>query len=155
MSTTGDPALPPANPEVLGLLLAPPPRDAGGICRSERADRGARSAAAITRRSERATSRGRIVRVAPRPVPGRRRAGNCSAIVASGSRKAALAAVKAPTLVIHGADDPLVPLAAGEDTARAIPGAKLVVIDDMGHNLPVAVWPRVIDEIVAIAAKAV
>ena len=73
------------------------------------------------------------------------------AMLASGSRKAALPSVKAPTLVIHGAEDPLVPLAAGEDTARSIPNAKLVVIERMGHTLPRAVWPRVIDEIAAIA----
>ena len=73
------------------------------------------------------------------------------AMLASGSRKAALPSVKAPTLVIHGAEDPLVPLAAGEDTARSIPNAKLVVIERMGHTLPRAVWPRVIDAIAAIA----
>ena len=73
------------------------------------------------------------------------------AVLASGSRKPRLASIKAPTLVIHGADDPLVPLAAGEDTARSIPGAKLVVIDKMGHALPMRVWPQVIDEIAEIA----
>jgi pimeloyl-ACP methyl ester carboxylesterase len=69
------------------------------------------------------------------------------AVAASGSRKASLPQIKAPTLVIHGADDPLVPLAAGEDTARSILGARLVVIERMGHSLPMAVWPRLIDEI--------
>ncbi len=73
------------------------------------------------------------------------------AILASGGRKAALAGVKAPTLVVHGADDPLVPLAAGEDTARAIPGARLAVFERMGHALPMTVWPRLIDEIATIA----
>jgi pimeloyl-ACP methyl ester carboxylesterase len=73
------------------------------------------------------------------------------AVAASGSRKGSLPQTKAPTLVIHGADDPLVPLAAGEDTARSIPGARLVVIERMGHSLPMAIWPRVIDEIAAHA----
>jgi pimeloyl-ACP methyl ester carboxylesterase len=76
------------------------------------------------------------------------------AVMASGSRKAVLARVTAPTLVIHGADDPLVPLAAGEDTAASIPGARLVVLPRMGHSLPVGTWPRIIDEIAAIAAIA-
>ena len=73
------------------------------------------------------------------------------AAIASGSRAASLSQIETPTLVIHGADDPLVPLAAGRDTARAIPGARLVVIERMGHTLPMAVWPQVIDEIAAIA----
>src|SRR3989442_709126 len=58
------------------------------------------------------------------------------AILASGSRREALAAVTIPTLVIHGRDDPLIPLEAGLDTARAVPGAELLVIDGMGHDLP-------------------
>jgi pimeloyl-ACP methyl ester carboxylesterase len=48
----------------------------------------------------------------------------------------------APTLVIHGADDPLVPLAAGRDTAQNIPGAELLVIEGMGHDFPEALMPR-------------
>jgi hypothetical protein len=44
-----------------------------------------------------------------------------------------------------------VPLAAGEDTAASIPGARLVVLPRMGHSLPVGTWPRILDEIVAIA----
>ena len=62
--------------------------------------------------------------------------------------------MKAPTLVIHGADDPLLPLAAGEDTAASIPGAKLVVLPRMGHALPLSVWPQVIDEIAELAKRA-
>jgi len=59
-----------------------------------------------------------------------------------------------PTLVIHGRDDPLVPLEAGLDTAEALPGAELLVIDGMGHDLPRAVWPRIIDRISALTARA-
>ena len=69
-------------------------------------------------------------------------------------RKSGLANVTAPTLVIHGADDPLVPLPAGEATARAIPGARLLVIERMGHALPQAVWPQILDAIVAHAKAA-
>ena len=75
-----------------------------------------------------------------------------AAILASGSRKQALASVRVPTLVIHGAIDPLVPLACGTDTAQSIPGARLVVIEGMGHALPIGMWPQVID---AIAGHAV
>jgi len=68
-----------------------------------------------------------------------------TAILASGSRREKLAGVAVPTLVIHGRADPLVPLACGVDTAEAVPGARLEVIDGMGHDLPPALWERLID----------
>ncbi|MDL1860552.1 alpha/beta hydrolase [Betaproteobacteria bacterium PRO7] len=70
------------------------------------------------------------------------------AILASGDRRPLLARIAAPTLVIHGRDDPLVPLAAGEDTARTIRGARLEVIDGMGHDLPPGALPILADRIV-------
>jgi pimeloyl-ACP methyl ester carboxylesterase len=73
------------------------------------------------------------------------------AILASGSRREALRAVSNPTLVIHGDKDPLVPLAAGVDTAQNIPGAELMVLEGMGHALPVRMWPRIIDGIARVA----
>ena len=69
------------------------------------------------------------------------------AILASGSRKERLGNVKAPTLVIHGTADPLVHPTGGKDTAASIPGAKLVMIEGMGHALPLPLWPRIIDAI--------
>jgi proline iminopeptidase len=63
------------------------------------------------------------------------------AIIASGDRRKLLRTIKAPTLVIHGAADPLVPLAAGRDTAQNIPGAELLVIEGMGHDFPEALMP--------------
>ena len=64
------------------------------------------------------------------------------AVIASGDRRALLRRITAPTLVIHGAADPLVPLAAGQDTAANVPGAKLLVVDGMGHDLPDALLPQ-------------
>jgi len=58
------------------------------------------------------------------------------AVAACGDRTPALRGIAAPTLVIHGAADALVPLACGVDTAQAIPGARLEVIEGMGHDLP-------------------
>jgi proline iminopeptidase len=58
------------------------------------------------------------------------------AILATGDRRPQLARITAPTLVLHGADDPLVPVAAGRDTAAHIPGAKLEIVDGMGHDFP-------------------
>ena len=70
-----------------------------------------------------------------------------SAIRASGDRRAKLATIKAPTVILHGADDPLVPVAGGRDTAANIPGAELRVIDGMGHDLPPALYATFVDAI--------
>jgi pimeloyl-ACP methyl ester carboxylesterase len=76
------------------------------------------------------------------------------AVMAQENRKPALASVTVPTLVIHGSDDPLVPLACGQDTADAIPGAELLVIEGMGHDLPPGSgWPQILDAIVAHIGK--
>lgn len=76
------------------------------------------------------------------------------AVHASGDRTEKLRNVRVPTLVIHGADDPLVQLAGGQATADAIPEAELLVIPGMGHNMPRQVWPQIIDSIVRVADRA-
>jgi pimeloyl-ACP methyl ester carboxylesterase len=68
-----------------------------------------------------------------------------AAIMASGSRVKLLKNITAPTLVIHGRDDALVPLECGIDTARHIPDARLEIIEGMGHNLPEALMPRLLE----------
>lgn len=77
-----------------------------------------------------------------------------AAIVHDGDRRQRLGTITAPTLVIHGREDPLVPLAGGIDTAEHIPGAQLKIIDGMGHNFPVELWPTIIGLITAHARKA-
>jgi pimeloyl-ACP methyl ester carboxylesterase len=69
------------------------------------------------------------------------------AILAAKSRMPALAALKVPTLVVHGVDDPLVPLENGRRVASAVPGARLIELEGMGHNLPQQYWPLVADAI--------
>ena len=69
------------------------------------------------------------------------------AIMVDGNRQPALQSVTAPTLVIHGADDPLVPVEGGKDTAEAIPGAELLIIDGMGHEMPPEVWTQIVEAI--------
>jgi pimeloyl-ACP methyl ester carboxylesterase len=76
------------------------------------------------------------------------------AIRASGDRTEQLGQLDVPTLVIHGDIDPLVRVSGGEATAKAIPGADLLVIEGMGHDNPTALWPRIVDAIVENAAKA-
>jgi pimeloyl-ACP methyl ester carboxylesterase len=57
--------------------------------------------------------------------------------------------VRVPTLVLHGEADPLIAVFGGAATAAAIPGARLVTIPGMGHDLPEALWPRLVDEVSA------
>ncbi len=75
------------------------------------------------------------------------------AISASPDRTADLGKVTAPTLVIHGLVDPLVKPSGGIATAQAVPGSRLVMYPDMGHDLPAVRWPEVVEEIVDIAHK--
>ncbi len=75
-------------------------------------------------------------------------------IIASPDRTAALASVRVPTLVIHGKADPLITVSGGEATARAVPGAKLIEIEGMGHDLPRELWPKFVDAIAENAARA-
>ena len=77
-----------------------------------------------------------------------------AAILASGSRTAALRRLDVPTVVIHGKSDPLVPFRAGVATARAIPGAELLAFPGMGHDLPRELWPRFTDALVENADRA-
>ena len=70
------------------------------------------------------------------------------AIAADGTRADELARVQSPTLVLHGKADPLVPYPCGEDTARRIPGARLVGIEGMGHDLPPGVVDRLLQPLI-------
>jgi len=149
MSTTGAPDLPPPTPQALAVLFKPTPIDQAGYFESYvqtwkvlRAGSFPLDEARDLARAGQNFARG----LNPAGV-----ARQMAAILASGSRKQALAAVKLPTLVIHGDVDPLVPLACGIDTAESVPGAKLQVIAGMGHALPISMWPQIIDAITAHA----
>ena len=82
--------------------------------------------------------------------PGRQMA----AIIASGDRTRQLHGIRAPTLVIHGSSDKLVHPSGGRATARAIPGARLMMVKGMGHDLPRGAWPMLIDAIARHARRA-
>jgi len=152
MSSTGNPALPPPKPEPLQALMQPRVEEResaieqavslqrliGGTGFPFDVERTRRLAALSYDRSFYPVGLARQI----------------AAIMASGNRRPALASVEAPTLVIHGDADPLVPLEAGRDTAQAIPGAELLVIEGMGHELPPQVWPRIIDAVSRHTEKA-
>jgi pimeloyl-ACP methyl ester carboxylesterase len=82
--------------------------------------------------------------------PGRQLA----AIIASGDRTSELGAISVPTVVIHGTDDRLVGPSGGRATVTAIPGARLLTIKGMGHDLPRAAWARIVDAIAENAKRA-
>ena len=77
-----------------------------------------------------------------------------AAVVQSPDRRAGLAEISVPSLVIHGDEDPLVTPSGGEATAAAIPGARYVVLRGVGHSLPREVWDEVFDEIEAVSLRA-
>jgi pimeloyl-ACP methyl ester carboxylesterase len=152
MSSTGNPELPQASPEAMGVLIAPPP-----TTRAEAIEQGVKTWRVIGSPGfpfDEERIRARTGELYDRCFYPAGTARQLAAILAHGSRKAALAEVAAPTLVIHGAADPLVPLAGGRDTAESIPGAELLVIDGMGHDLPEAAWPRIVSAIGAHTERA-
>lgn len=77
-----------------------------------------------------------------------------ASIASADGRVAKLGSIEAPTLVLHGAVDPLVPLGQAEDVAKSIPGARMEVIDGMGHDYPEPAIPRIVKAIAANAARA-
>ncbi len=145
MSTTGNPKLPPPTKEAAAVLMAPPPKT-----RDEYYERFAQTWKVLRVGSfpqDEALDRSRAERTFERGLNPAGVARQLRAILASGSRKERLASVKAPTLVIHGTVDPLVPPEGGKDTAASIPGAKLLMIEGMGHALPIPMWPEIIGAI--------
>ena len=145
MSTTGDPRIPGPKPAAMAVLMAPPPKTKDEyLTRFSQTWRVLR--AGIFPEDE-ARERELAERVYARGLNPAGVGRQLRAILASGSRKARLAAVKVPTLVIHGSIDPLVHPSGGKDTAASIPNAKLMMIEGMGHALPMRFWPDIIDAI--------
>jgi pimeloyl-ACP methyl ester carboxylesterase len=145
MSTTGNPKVPPATREAMAILMAPPP-----TTREEFFVRFAQTWKVLRVGSfpeDEALDQDRAERTFARGLNPAGVGRQLRAILASGSRKERLHTVKAPTLVIHGTVDPLVHPMGGKDTAASIPGAKLLMIEGMGHALPIPMWPQIIDSI--------
>jgi pimeloyl-ACP methyl ester carboxylesterase len=147
MSTTGRRSLPGPTSKARRALLTPPAKRgdiAGAIVRMKNVFRAIGSPGFIESEAALDDLCGRHVRRSYHPSGSARQ---LMAIAASGDRTDAVRRITAPTLVIHGKDDPLVPIAAGIDTAREIRHAKLCVIEGMGHDLPSQLHQRLVDEI--------
>ena len=146
MSSTGNPDLPPPKPEAFAAFIADRPEDRGqAIAQYQQGWRILAGphydslAEGLARFSEQAVDRG---------FDNAGFARQLLAIRHAPDRRKALAQVQAPALVIHGAADPLVPPAAGEDTAKALPNAKLKVFDKMGHDLPEPLVPEIAQAVI-------
>jgi len=145
MSTTGNPRVPGPSREAAAVLMAPPP-----ATKDEYFARYAQTWKVLRNGSfpqDEALDRSRAERTYARGLNPAGVSRQLRAVLASGSRKERLRSGKAPTLVIHGTVDPLVHPEGGKATAASIPGAKLVMIDGMGHALPIPMWPQIIDAI--------
>jgi pimeloyl-ACP methyl ester carboxylesterase len=148
-STTGNPALPPPQAEGMEALMTPPPTERQAYIeynvKTMKALAG--SGFAFDEQFIRSIS----ARAFDRAFYPQGVARQMAAVMVQENRKAALASVTVPTLVIHGTADPLLPPEHGRDTADAIPGAQLKLIEGMGHDLPETKgpWLQIIDAIAA------
>ncbi|HEY3190399.1 MAG TPA: alpha/beta hydrolase, partial [Solirubrobacteraceae bacterium] len=151
MSTTGDPSVGGATDEALAVLLAPPART-----REEAIERSVATFRVIGSPGyelDQAAVRelaGTAYDRAHDP-PGVKR--QLMAIAASPDRTPRLGRIGVPTLVIHGSGDKLIDVSGGRATAAAIPGSELVVLEGMGHDLPRALWPRIIDLVTDVVQR--
>jgi len=151
MSTTGNPNLPQAKPEAMKILLAPMPTEREAYIKE-------------------AVKRRRILYGSGFPYPEDQvrkfaailydrsfypqgMARQLFAILATENRVPKLGSIKVPTVVIHGGDDPLVPVEGGKETAASIPGSELIIIEGMGHSLPPETWPQIVAAIAKNADK--
>jgi len=155
MSSTGNPALPSAAPEVMALLTRPAPdpvADEAGFLAHHLGF--ARAIAGpgfpFDEDAQRARIRAETARAWHPAGFGRQLA----ATGATGDIRPRLAGISAPTLVVHGTDDRLFPPACGADIAANVAGAELLLIDGMGHDLPPGLYRQVSDAIAALAARA-
>lgn len=151
MSTTGNRRLPPPRPQAMAALLDRPPAKATVEDVIPIGIRVARAIGSPAWPAPEQRLRERIARDYHRSFYPQGVARQMAAIVDDGDRRARLKRIKAPTLVIHGTDDPLIPVEGGRDTAAHIAGAKLHEIPGMGHDLPVELVDTIADLIAAHA----
>ncbi|WP_446745389.1 alpha/beta fold hydrolase [Silvibacterium acidisoli] len=154
MSSTGNPSLPSAAPDVMELMMrqAPSPyEDEAGYLAHGLAF--ARRISSPAYEFDETAYRSLLLEEVRRRYDPQGFARQIAALAFTGDLRPQLAKITAPTLVIHGADDPLVLPACGVDTAASIPGAELMLIEGMGHDLPVALYERVIEAIAKTARR--
>ena len=152
MSTTGNPAVPPAQPEAMAVLTnRPTTTDTDSLVAFMVNAARVIGSPAYPSNEDRLITRVRSDLARSYSPTGYMR--QMAAIIASGDRRAQLASITAPTLVIHGDADPLVSVEGGRDTAANITGAELKIIPGMGHDLPLPLVDTIADAIAGIALR--
>jgi pimeloyl-ACP methyl ester carboxylesterase len=155
MSSTGNPALPPAAPEVMAMMMRPAPdpiSDKSGFLAHSVAF--ARRIAGTGHPFDDEAHRLLVLEETRRAYDPGGAGRQIAAMAVTGDRRSGLATIAVPTLVIHGADDPLILPACGRDTAVSIPNADFMLIDGMGHDLPLALYRMVREAIDRTARRA-
>jgi pimeloyl-ACP methyl ester carboxylesterase len=153
LASSGKPGLPGPTPEAAAALFAPLPRDRG---RDSIVADGIRRYLAVASPSyptEPARLQSMFEQEYERGFYPQGVARQLAAIIANGDRSSLLGKIGVPTLVIHGADDPLIPAACGQDIARQVSGAELLLIEGMGHDLPEALSGQLVDAIATFAGR--
>jgi pimeloyl-ACP methyl ester carboxylesterase len=146
-STTGNRELPQAKPEILALLTAPPPKQREAYV--EHMLRLFKTIAGPRFGVDEAWTRKTMADSFDHSFYPQGEARQLVAILTQKDRRSALGLLRVPALVIHGTADPLVPVEGGKDTAKSLPGAQLMLIEGMGHDLPHGgAWPQIIETIV-------
>ena len=152
MSTTGNPEIPPAQPEAMAILMEPMPEDRDAVI--ERSIESDRVIGSPDYPGDPALLRERAARLFDRAFHPVGSARQMAAILAHGNRAPALGQIDVPALVIHGKADALVPVEGGIDTHEAIAGSELLLIEGMGHNLPPELWDEIVQAISGLTARA-
>ena len=152
LGSTGLPSLVGAKTESVNFLFAPPPQGKEEIIERKMSVKRLWHGSGFPFDEER--TRLHIERVYERKYYPQGMTRQLMAIMAHGDRKPMLSSIKVPTLVIHGSDDPHVPVEEGRDTAEAIPGAELLIIEGMGHTIYIPeTWPQIVEAIVKNARR--
>jgi len=154
MSSSGNPLLPPPKARVFGLFM---PQATGTRDQRSVVEQGIKTYEAIGSPgfpTDQKTLREWCQRDAARAYYPQGVMRQMAAVLSDGDRRPLLRQIKVPTVVLHGRDDPVVPVAGGEDTAANIPGAELRVINGMGHDMPLALVDQIADAIVSAAVRA-
>ena len=145
MSTTGNPNLPQAKPEVTQALFSPAPTEREAYIEESVKRRRILYGSGFPYDEDK--SRKIAADSYDRSFYPQGMARQLYAIFTTENRVPKLSSIEVPTLVIHGDDDPLVPVEGGKETAENIPGAELVIIEGMGHSLPPETWVQVVNAI--------
>jgi pimeloyl-ACP methyl ester carboxylesterase len=150
MSSTNEPEFGRPEPEAMAALLMPPPTDRQGFI-----DAAPRYLIFASKKyGDASEAKVRAALSYDRSFYPEGATRQMAAIVGSADRTEQLKALNVPTLVIHGRDDTLISLSGGERTAELIPGAHLLVVGDMGHDMPAPLLPMLVDSIAGHCARA-